>query len=191
MITTRARLGSAGGAAAPPRPSVIPGRLVQQGAEPGGREALGRALEALHRPGPEIEVERAGRALNRPPQRPAVLPGQAEQPRPGDLVPQRPAVVPSDELGQPVVGQAALGGDVAELEARVVVARVLVVDQPDAGAVVDEVGGQQVVVARDRALVPDGQRPLDGLELRHQLVVAIRYREPAVAYDAGVPALDV
>ena len=58
-----------------------------------------------------------------------------------------------DLLGREV----ALGGGVAELEAGVVVAGVLVVDQPTAAvAVVDEVGGQQVVVARHRRPRRDG-----------------------------------
>ena len=47
-----------------------------------------------------------------------------------------------------VVVEVALGRGVAELEAGVVVAGVLVVDQPHLVAVVDEVPGQQVVVAR-------------------------------------------
>ena len=59
-----------------------------------------------------------------------------------------------DLLGREV----ALGRGVAELEAGVVVAGVLVVDQPDPVAVVDEVRGQQVVVARHGRPRRDGQR---------------------------------
>src|SRR5437764_11995639 len=73
--------------------SVIAGGLVQQPAEPGIGEALRRAVEPLHRPGPEVEIQRADRRLDGTPQRPAVLPGQPEQPGARDLGPQRPAVV--------------------------------------------------------------------------------------------------
>ena len=49
--------------------------------------------------------------------------------------------------------QIRLAPDIAELEAGVVVARVLVVDQLELAPDVDEVLSQQVVVARNRPLV--------------------------------------
>ncbi len=66
----------------------------------------------------------------------------ALQVRPRDLVPQPAAVVGGDELVELVGGQAALAPDVAEFEARVVVAGVLVVDDPHPVAVFDEVARQ-------------------------------------------------
>ena len=69
--------------------------------------------------------------------------------RAGDLVAQRPAVVVRDELLELLEREIRLAPDVAELEARLVVAGVLVVDQPELAADVDEVLREQVVVARD------------------------------------------
>src|SRR5690242_21127917 len=138
MTITWARPGSAGAW------SVISLGLVKQPGEVRPGHCLSSRLVALHGPGPEIEVERAGAGLDGSPQRPPVLGGQAEQPGPGDLVAQRPAVVLADQIGQPVEIQAAFAPDVAELEAGVIVARVFVVDEPDAVTVVDEVPRQQV-----------------------------------------------
>ena len=95
------------------------------------------------------------------PQCPAVLGDDALQVGPSDLVPQPAAVVRGDELVELLGGQAALAPDVAEFEARVVVAGVLVVDDPHPVAVFDEVARQQVVVARDGGLVGGGQRRFD------------------------------
>src|SRR6266849_7131280 len=77
--------------------------LVEQPVEAGRRKSGHRALEPLHRPGPEIEVDRTDRGLDGSPQRPAVLAGQAEQRGPGDLVPQRAAVVLGDQHGERLV----------------------------------------------------------------------------------------
>ncbi len=57
--------------------------------------------------------------------------------------------------------EAELLGGIAELERRVVVARVLVVDDPELRTVVEVVLGQQVVVARDRGHRSRGERRLD------------------------------
>src|SRR5258708_28772919 len=78
--------------------------LVEQPVEAGRRKSGHSALEPLHRPGPEIEVDRTDRGLAGSPQRPAVLAGQAEQRGPGDLVPQRAAVVLVDQRGERLVG---------------------------------------------------------------------------------------
>src|SRR5690348_4727827 len=105
MITTRARCGSSAIdylilslhivqephallARGRPPEAPMPGsaplvRTLHVLQEPGkvrACKATRRALEALHRPRPEIEVQRAGRVLDRPPQRPAVLAHQAEDP---------------------------------------------------------------------------------------------------------------
>src|ERR1700759_2398575 len=101
MITTRARLG---------RSSVIVFHLIEELAEIAGGEAAGGALEPLHGPAPEVEVERAGAVLDRPPQRPPVHPGQpAEQPGAGD--PARPGAtqIGPDERGQPLSWPGGLG----------------------------------------------------------------------------------
>src|ERR1700730_2810625 len=83
-------------------------------------------LVAFHRPGPEVEVQCAGCALDAPPQRPPVLCDDALQVGAGDLVPQPAGVVARDELPQLLGGKAALAPDVAELETRIGCARVLV-----------------------------------------------------------------
>src|SRR5216683_228688 len=57
----------------PSLPSVRTLHVLQEPGEVMAGQALGGAFEAFHRPGPEIEIERAGRVLDRPPQRPAVL----------------------------------------------------------------------------------------------------------------------
>src|ERR1700683_1585725 len=119
--------------------SVIALHFIEQPAELSAAEPGHGAFETLHPPRPEVEVDRADRGLNRAPQRPAVLPGQAQQLRAGNLVTQRAAVVLGDQRDQGVVAEVALGPDVPELEAGIVVARVLVVDQPELAAVVDAV----------------------------------------------------
>src|SRR5215813_8496729 len=119
--------------------SVIALDVLEQAAEVVGRESGRGALEPFHRPRPEVEVERARGVLNGAPQGPPVHARQAEQPGPGDPVAQRPPVVDPDQLRQRVHREVALGPDVAELEAGVVVAGVLVVDQPDPVPVIDEV----------------------------------------------------
>src|SRR5215471_20699968 len=135
----------------PPMPGslllVLTLHVLQELGEVTACQALRCAFEAFHRPGPEIEVERACRVLYRSPQRPAVLAHHPEQPGTCDLVPQRRPVISGDQFGQRVQGQLALTPDVAQLKTGVVVARILVVDQPDPLPVVDEVGGEQIVVA--------------------------------------------
>src|SRR5258708_23670737 len=148
MMTTWARPGSV---------SVIALDVLEQAAEVVGRESLRCALEPLDRPRPEVEVERAGRALDRAPERPPVLAGQAEQPGPGDPIAQRPPVVGRDQLGQGGYRALSLGPDVAQLEAAVVVARVLVVDQPDPVPVIDEFAAQQALVPCPAARAPAPQ----------------------------------
>src|SRR5689334_2652448 len=115
-MTTRARW-----------PSLTVRRLVEQPGKMGAGEAGHGTLVALHGPGPEVEVDRADRGLDRAPQCPAVLAGQAEQHGPSDLARLRAAVILADQVLKRLVGELALGPDVAQLEAGVVVARVLVV----------------------------------------------------------------
>ncbi len=74
-------------------------------------------------------------------------------------------------------------------KARVPVAAVLVVDHPEPVAVVDEVGGEQVVVAGHRGALPHRQRGGDPVRLRHQLEVAVRQPEATLLDDPEVAAL--
>ena len=164
---------------------------LEQAREVRGREAGRRALEPFHGPGPEVEVDRARGVLDRAPQRPAVHADQAEEPSPGDPASPGPAVVGRDQPGQGVGGQVRLGRDVAELEAGVVVAGQLVVDQPDPLPVVDEVRGQQVVVARHGILSAGRQRLLGRAELRRQVVVSGWDREATGPGRRQVAPLDV
>jgi hypothetical protein len=68
---------------------------------------------------------------------------------------------------------------------------VLVVDQPEAVADVDEVLGEQVVVARHRALVAQRERLADRADLRCELVIAGRQAEAALADEPPVARLDL
>src|ERR1700678_4441072 len=107
MITTRALDGSpVHGTPVPGTPvpgaSVISLHLVKQPGVIAAGEPLRGALVTLHRPRPEVHVERAAARLDRPPQRPRVLAGQPEQPRPRDLAaPPRPVIL-ADQFRQPV-----------------------------------------------------------------------------------------
>ena len=104
-------------------------------------EASHLACPVLLKPSrPEVEVDIAGAVLDRCPERPAVLGHQAEQPRAGDLCPRSAAVVRAHQLVEMIEAQVRLAPDVAEFEAGVVVACVLVVDEPDPLTVVDHVG---------------------------------------------------
>src|ERR1700722_16892298 len=135
MMTTRARLGRS-------RVSVIALDLLEQAREITGREAGRGAVEPLHRPRPEVELDRAHGVLDRAPQGPPVHADQAaEQPGAGDLAPPGLAVGGRRRGAGGSGREMSPGRDVAELEARVVVARPLVVDQPDPVPAVDEVGG--------------------------------------------------
>src|SRR5215472_17932042 len=203
MTTACARRGSSGRRApprgpparaappgSPPPGSVIALHLVEQPVELGRGEPGQRAVVPFHCPGPEVEVDRADRSLDRAPQRPSVLARQAEQLGPGYLVAQRAAVVLAHEAVEGSIGQVALAPDVAELEAGIVIAGILVVDQPDVLAVIDEVRRQQIVVARHGALVADRERARRGVEVAHQVVIASRDSHAAVGGYGAVPALD-
>ena len=78
----------------------------------------------------------------------------------------RLAEVGGAQLGDLGLVVAELLGGVAELERRIVVAAVLPVDDPQPGAVVEEVVGEQVVVARDGRQRMNGQGGLDPRQLR-------------------------
>src|SRR6185437_3504570 len=92
------------------------------------------------------------------------------------------------ELGEREVR---LAPDVPELEARLVVARVLVVDQPQLAADVDEVLGEQVVVARHRRLAQNTHRRRDRTHLGSELLVAVGKAEAALMDDREIATLDL
>ena len=94
-----------------------------------------------------------------------------------------------DQLVDLLARQVALGRGVAELEGGVVVAGVLVVDQPDPLAVVDEVAGEQVVVARDGRPAGGGQRAAYAFPLRREAVVPGGQGEPVLAHEREVARL--
>src|SRR5262245_14392864 len=99
-ITTRARTGR----------SVIPQHLVDEPAQQGAAEGAVRLVEAVHPPGPKVEVERAGRRLDEPPQRPAVLAAQGLQAHSREQATRAPAEVGLGVGGRLVRGELALGG---------------------------------------------------------------------------------
>src|SRR6478735_10721759 len=106
--------------------STTGGHLLEEPREVGSAEGRDRLLVALRPPPVEVVVDRAGRGLDEAPERPAVLARQHLQPHPREGGSrERPEVrlgVRLDLLGREV----ALGRGVPELEARVVVAGVLV-----------------------------------------------------------------
>src|SRR5204862_7020575 len=81
--------------------------------------------------------------------------------------------------------------DVAELERRLVVSRVLVVDEPHLPAHVDEVLGEEIVVARHRLLRADAHRALELADLRLELLVAVGETKATLADDREVAGLEL
>ena len=96
----------------------------------------------------------------------------------------------ADELVELLERQVRLAPDVAELETGVVVARVLVVDQLELAPDVDEVLGEEVVVAGNGSLVADGHGRLDRAHLRLELEVALGQAEAALLNDLQIARLD-
>ena len=91
--------------------------------------------------------------------------------------------------GLQVRGKLVVGGEAAEIEERGVEAGVFPVDQPEALAVVDEVGGQQVVVAEDD--VDRAERRLEALRRRRAGPAARGHAAAAVGERVGVVADDL
>ena len=109
----------------------------------------------------EIEVDRRDVRLDGAPQRPADVGHDHLETHPGQQGRGGVAEVGRAQLGDLGVVVPELLGGVAELEGRVVLAAVLLVDDPQPLAVVEVVLGEQVVVARDGRQRMDGQRRLD------------------------------
>src|SRR5207247_366748 len=104
---------------------------------------------ALLGPAPEVVVDRGDRGLDGGPQGPADVGHDHLEAHPGEQRWRRLAEVRGAELLLVRSVEAQLLGRVAELKGRVVVAAVLVVDDPQYLAVVEVVLGEEVVVARD------------------------------------------
>src|SRR3954471_22689168 len=102
MTTTRARSGRWEAT------SVVPRRLLEEGLELRPVELGHRAVVLLHRPLPEVEVDRADRALDRPPQGPAVLGHQPPEPRPGHPMTEQLPVVGLHQLLELLISQVGL-----------------------------------------------------------------------------------
>ena len=96
-----------------------------------------------------------------------------------------------DELCELLEREVRLAPDVAELEGGLVVAGVLVVDQLQLAADVDEVLGEQVVVARNRRLGTPAHGVFEGAHLRLEVEIAVRQAETALLDDADVAPLDL
>src|SRR5262245_9355310 len=135
--------------------SVFARDVLEQAPEVGAVELQDGPLVMLHAPFPEVEVDLGDAVLNRGPERPSVLRHEPPEACASGLVSKRPAVVVANELVELLEREVRLAPDVAELEAGVVVARVLVVDEHERATDVDEVFGQEVVVAGDRSFVTD------------------------------------
>src|SRR3954454_6488928 len=193
MTTTRARAGRSWVEPASSRrtvePSVVTYGVLQQGREPTGGEAEHRLVEPFLSPRREVELDLAGCRLDRTPERPAVCRHQRLQADPGEEVPDRTPEVGRHELLDLGVVEVALGAGVAQLEARVVVAGVLVVDDPDLAPVVEEVAGQQVVVAGHGGTCVDGQRGAGAVERGIVVDVAVEERVPVLPDRPQVAAL--
>ena len=151
--------------------------LLQQSLEAGPAERRGPPCRTA--PGPRRR-SRSRVCWPRPGSRPTAT---SRTPRPATAAAPGPAgpAAASAEVRRHqrldlVVVELALGGGVAELEAGVVVAGVLVVDQPHLVAVVDEVAGQQVVVARHRR--PRRGRPAPPYPVEVVVVVEVAVEEP-------------
>ncbi len=185
MTTTRARVGRSSLTGAPR------GR--------GGRSKRGlaasslRRLPLLHRPPPEVELDGARALLDHPPEHPAVPGHPAPQLGPRDEGVEGvvvTAVVGAAQLGERVGAEAGLGDGVAELEGGLVHPRVLVVDDPQVAAVVEDVRGEEVVVAGHERLGCHGEGGLHGVEARLEVEVALRQPEAPLPHDLEVAAAD-
>ena len=155
------------------------------------RERL-RGFPLVHGPLPEVELEAAHAVLDHPPQGPAVAGDEPPELGPGD---QRVEAVLRRPRGRSTrvhrsascVGvEVRLGRRVAELEGRLVHPRVLVVDDPQVAAVVEDVRREQVVVARHEHLGSLREDRLHPLEVRLEREVGGRHPESAVAHDGEV-----
>ena len=122
---------------------------ASQPSRSGPSSARGGPGPALLRPAPEVVVDRSRPRLDGGPERPADVGHDHLQPHPGEQRVGGPPEVGGAQLADPGVIPAQFLARVAELEGRVVVAAVLVVDDPEPLAVIEVVLGEQVVVAGD------------------------------------------
>src|SRR6478672_209830 len=128
---------------------ALGGRISQQSVEAGGG--------VRH----EVDVERAHALLEHAPHRLAKVGHDPHQRQPGEAVTSDRAVVCREQHLVLVGRELVIDAEVAEVEERVAHPGVFPVDDPDAASVVDEVGIEQVVVARPELDRSGEQRTLD------------------------------
>ena len=139
-----------------------------------------RTRPPLHRPAPEVVVDLRDLLLDRRPERPAHVGHEGVQLHAGEEAVVSGAEVRLAEDCSQVVVELTLLRCVRELEGRVVVSRVLVVEQPERRAVVDVVLGEQVVVARHRGSGVHAHRALDVGDRRHAVLEPVRDADAAL-----------
>lgn len=145
-------------------------------------------VESPHGPLPKVVLDWADRILNRPPQGPAILADDPLESCPRDLRPAVAPVVGRHQCVELVEVKMTLPPDVAKLERGVVVARILVVDEPNLLAIVDEVLREQIVVARNCPDVAHREGLLDAAKGFGVVEIPRRESEP-VSLDCSKVAL--
>ena len=160
--------------------------IPQPDLELGAIELGRRARPALLGPAREVVVDRRDPGLDGGPERPADVRHDHLQPHPGEQGRGGLAEVGRAELDDPVVVEAQLLAGVAQLEGRIVVAAVLVVDDPQPLAVVEVVLGQQVVVAGDRGQGMGGEGRLDARHPVHPRSISSRNHDRTLVDDGQV-----
>ena len=148
-------------AASPPAHPRRPGPAAARSAGSVASACAGSNLSMDH--SQKSNVDAAHALLDHPPQGPAVARDEPPELSPGDEWSRRAgvdggAVVGRAQVGEPFGAEARLGRRVAQLEGRLVHPRVLVVDDPQVSAVVEDVRGEQVVVAGHERLGMPGRR---------------------------------
>src|SRR2546423_2229612 len=109
----------------------------------------------------EIEVQRRDLGLDGSPERPADVGHEGKEVHPGELLPVQPAKVRLAQHRSQLIVEARLLRRVAQVEARIIVPAELVIDDPQALPVVDEVLAEQVIVTGHVGERPNPDRPLD------------------------------
>src|SRR5256714_10850450 len=137
----------------------------------------------------EIELQRRDLGLDGSPERPADVGHEGKEVHPGELLPVQPAKVRLAQHRSQLIVEARLLRRVAQVEARIIVSAQLVVDDPQALPVVDEVLAEQVVVTWDAGEQANSDRPLDFSEPRQPCPIVggnpdlVFIDDPEVVFD--------